>query len=320
LLDVQPLFATMPNGFRLIRAVFFSLLALFSTLSLGITAWFIDAASRSGVPVTATSLFILFESGALMLCILLGLAEAVLPGLRTSLIAFECAWTLIGASCQLVAAVSATVNGPVWFCQYSAEASLCASSALLVPAMWIKTMISFTYFLTFLFTVLAHRRDVPRVWSETVHSVNWFDSVAPSQRASVRKRDSYWDEDDTAKSRLGELESGYSRAVVTAPWARPVRRGVQSPFAPASTVTPSPTLIAGARKTLSPIPMSTIASPRAMFSPSRFVERFRDSRTSIGSQPLAGGGTFPPTIQDDNRPVPKPKGTEWVRANPTGAF
>lgn len=310
----------MRNGFHLIRAVFFALLILFNFLTLASAAWLVNASRQADLPVTATSVLVVLESCALPICIALAFMESFSPELRTSLIALECVWTLIVASSQFVLAISSTVNGPSWFCQSSMGTSLCASSALLVPAIWMKTLISFAYFFTFVITVLVHRSAVPEIWSETVYTVNWFGiDRAPPLVVNLSKRESYWAEDASIKSQLRDPEL-HQRRTTPAPWAQPVKRGVESPFALTSTrTTPatSPAFTSTTLKNLPPIPTS-ISSPRSAFSPSRFVERFRDSRASVqyGAHVTSGDDMFPSSVVDHDKPIPKPTGTEWVRASP----
>ncbi|TFK29840.1 hypothetical protein FA15DRAFT_608654 [Coprinopsis marcescibilis] len=327
----------LSTGFHLVRAVFFALLVLFNTLSLGFAAWHITISAQAGVPASVTSIFTVFESCVLFLCVILAFLEAIRPFTRTSLIIVECSWTALLSLFQLGAAISATINGPSTFCRPNIPDSFCASSSLLIPALWMKCLLCFGYCFTLLISVLAHRTVVPDIWGETIYTVNWFyaDSTSPIQLPIGESR---WEKEySKSHSRVGsldDLESGSLRQKhfsidrstdVVAPWAQEKnhKRGVDSPFSVSKPLADSP---AYATKTLPLVPSSyRLSTPRTSLSPSRFVERFRESRilsrnetpSQFGKHLIKkdGGPSFPTTIADHDRPIPLPRLSEWVKAD-----
>ncbi|EAU88615.2 hypothetical protein CC1G_04321 [Coprinopsis cinerea okayama7 len=322
----------MDNGFHLIRAVFFALLLLFNLLTLGFSAWNINLLSKTDLGSSATASFVLFESCLLLVCIAMGFLESFIPTARTSNILVECAWTVTLSLFQLGAAISATMNGPPLLCRSPSNDQLCTASSLLVPSIWLSCVISFAYFFTFFITVLAHRIAVANIWAETVYSVSWFDIGPAHPRIQIQKGDSFWERESIRShihgASFSDIESAkgiFETVEVTAPWAKdvPLKRGVDAPFSLSSTRNTPATSPAFTSKTLPPIPSFRLSTPRGTFSPSRFVERFRESRvlsraetpTQFGRHLVRDNAPFPSAVVDHDQPIPKPRGCEWVRAD-----
>lgn len=336
------------NGFLLVRCVLFSLLTFMSLLTLAFAGWNINSSLSAGQSASTTSALILFESCCFFVGLAMAFLEVIRPKSNTAGVAFECTWVALIALFQLGASISSTITASVFACRASSNADICASAFLLVPSMWIKTLLSFGYFISLFITALAHRALCENIWKETIYTVVWFQSGIDRaisridqdlEKANAKKRkESDDDEDDT-----DEVEDPYVRffaemdsaATVkkrfaakdpefnaTAPWAQqaPIRRGVDTPF---STVTSPTTAVS---KNLPPIPAEKAQGGAK--GNSRFIEKFRESRilsrfelpslygthfTNNGNAPFSMP-TSPTTNQDADKPIPLPHVSEWVRA------
>lgn len=177
-------------------------------------------------------------------------------------------------------------------------------------------VLAFAYFFTFLITILSHRRVVQGIFSQSISSVDWF-NVGQAHQVYLGKNTS-WEKDDLeSKGSKQDLCSN-----IIAPWTqeRPLRRGVDAPFVVASNRS-SPSSPAQS-KVLPALPDYRLSTMQA-FSPSRFVERFRESRIVSRFETPSDFGKymvrrdsqpFPSTILDHDKPIPK-AGCEWLRAD-----
>ncbi|KAF5315739.1 hypothetical protein D9611_004603 [Ephemerocybe angulata] len=331
----------MRNGFLLVRCVFFALLLLLTLLTMTFASWNINSSLKAGQTVATTSGLILFECCAFFIFTALAFLEVFRPKSNTARISVECSWVAGISLFQLGASISATINGSVFACRASSAADICASAWLLVPSMWLKSMITFAYFFSLLITVLAHREICDDIWKETIYTMAWFESgidrVVAKARAARLDRDvekgkssSDWDvesaqEEDPYGGYFDDIESSSARkkqfatpetntAPAAAPWANevPIRRGKDTPFSVNST----PATMA---KALPPAPKSNASS--------RFIERFRESRilsrfelpSLYGTHFMNNGSTpfQPPTSpnHDVDKPIPLPRLSQWVRAD-----
>ncbi|KAH6918685.1 hypothetical protein BKA70DRAFT_1366841 [Coprinopsis sp. MPI-PUGE-AT-0042] len=301
------------NGFHFVRAVFFALLALLSLLTLGFAGWHVSLATNSGITTPTAAILTLFESSTMLFCILLGLVEFIFPYVTTSLVIVELCWSLLLSFFQLGSAIGSVLEG---YCGPTGEATLCGSATLYSHTIWLKVIVSFAYFFTFLIAILSHRRVVKGIFSQSICSVEWFNE-GQAHQVYLGKNTS-WEKDD--------IESTGSKqdlsANILAPWAqeRPLRRGVDAPFAVASNRS-SPSSPAQS-KVLPALPALRLSTPEA-FSPSRFVERFRESRIVSRFETPSDFGKymvkrdshpFPSAILDHDKPIPK-AGCEWLRAD-----
>lgn len=328
----------MQNIFLLIRSVFFALLINLNLLTLIFSAWNISASSVAGLSVPATSIFIVFESCLLFACVALALAELFRPRIKTSYIPFECGWVALLSVFEIGAAISVVANGPLMLCRGKSDWEICVSVSLLLPVTWLKSLVSFSYFLALFFTSMAHVRDDPELWSKTMYTVGWFNSPRASSKQQPQKRaNDIWEEkpheEENPYSRyLDDIESTSSRKLkaqsidtdIPAPWARVtnVRRGVDAPFAKRdgglSTQT-SPQSMGEKSLPLTPIYAKMQASKTGTVG-SRFIEKFRESRVLSRSETPSQYGShfmttdYPPVI-DHDLPIPLPRLSEWVRAD-----
>lgn len=150
-----------------------------------------------------------------------------------------------------------------------------------------------------------------------------------------------WDaesvDENPYSSYLDEIESTSARkkkhtpqpSSESAPWANniPMKRGVDKPFSVTSAM-PTPATTHASLPPTAPVPPLKVGGSMKTTSSSRFIERFRESRIlSRFELPSLYGGhfnsfsppaqtqAFPPTILDHDKPIPKPRLSEWVRAD-----
>jgi len=309
-------------------------------LTLIFSAWNISASSVAGLSVPATSIFIIFESCLLFACVALALVELFRPQIKTSKIPFECCWVALLSVFEIGAAISVIANGPIMLCREKSDWEICVSVSLLVPVTWLKSLISFSYFLALFFTSMAHVRDDHELWSKTMYTVDWFNSPRASPKQPQGHADNWEEkphEEEKSYSRyLDDIESTSSRKLkahsidirsatdIPAPWARVnnVIRGVDAPFAKRdggmSTQT-SPRSTGDKTLPLTPIYMKMQSSKTGTVG-SRFIEKFRESRVLSRSETPSQYGShfmttdYPPVI-DHDLPIPLPRLSEWVRAD-----
>ncbi|KAF8163207.1 hypothetical protein B0H34DRAFT_794941 [Crassisporium funariophilum] len=332
--DVPTTNLLMRNPFLIFRLVFLALLSNIGLLSLIFASWNISATLSVGYSVPTTSIFIVFESCLLFLCVALALIDFFRLRRNISRAMLECVWVGILSLFQIGAAISSTVNGPAIACYATADWNICASSSLLVPTTWLSSLLSLAYFLTLFITTMAHKRVYPDIWKRTVYGVEWFGGheELPSKEKSItdfcRKiprvdDDPYFDhyediESTSARKRHYPLRDSIG---ASAPWASaPVRRGVDPPFATRPTTRSdrsSPTTLNV------PLPSFPDKSAGSSHTSTRFIEKFRESSVLARSETSgqftthhhARQDSFPPSVADIDSPIPLPRLSEWVRAD-----
>ncbi|TFK42684.1 hypothetical protein BDQ12DRAFT_288085 [Crucibulum laeve] len=332
----------MLNIFLITRSVFFALLANFGALTLVFASWNINASISAGFSVPSTSIFMVFHSSVLFFCILLGLAELFRPQSRTAHLAFECSWVAVLSLFNIGSAISVTVNGPALLCRQTADWGICASVSLLIPSAWLTSFLAIAYFFVLFLSTVAHTRMHRDIWSQTIYSVAWFGQ--PSHQPVIEILKSKWvqtgcfEEEDSWNRYLDDIEDTSTRkqrftpdtaSLKAAPWAQgaKIRRGVDSPFTRKEAMQTSSartsTTLAGATLPIIPPKPQAKDIPRDSPAGSRFIEKFRESRTLSRSETHLQYGThfitpmspFPPTIADHDLPIPLPRLSEWVRAD-----
>lgn len=307
----------MDNAFLFVRAIFFSLLALLSLLALGFAGWHVSLSNNAGWSTPTAATLTLFESSTMLFCLLLGSVELFFPSITTSLVVVELSWSLLLSFFQLGSAIGSVLEG---YCGPTGNVTLCGSVTLYSHVIWLKAIVTFTYFFTFLIAILSHRRTVKGIFSQSICCIDWF-NASQAHQVYLGKNTS-WEKG----SMRDDLESTGSKedlpSNVVAPWGqeRPVRRGVDTPFAVTSNRS-CPTSPAQS-KVLPALPALRLSTSQA-FSPSRFVERFRESRIVSRFETPSDFGKymvkrdsqpFQPAILDHDKPIPK-AGCEWVRAD-----
>ncbi|KAF8654232.1 hypothetical protein AX16_003755 [Volvariella volvacea WC 439] len=304
----QPIF----NPFLITRFVLLALIFNACLLGLLFTVWNLHVSSVAQIPLSPTSIFMVFTNSISLICVTLGLVELLFPYAKTSWMMFECVWSAVLSTCQIGSAISWTVSYALISVPARAEPRVHASMALLVQSTWFSGFFLLTFFFTLLITTFIHRRVCAKIWSQSPYRVHWFSTSGLNiaighfggQEKPQRSRD--------IESATGGVVSA-APAVERAPWAQTgqVRRGIDVPFAPKST-----------HGLIRPI-SSTHAHSRSASSfetqTSRFVERFHEPYTmSCQASPLVSEGRsspFPDRVEDHNLPIPKPKMSEWVRAD-----
>jgi len=307
----------MQSLFLVARLVIFAVLVNLNILIVAFASWNVGAAMNYGASTSNSAIFFLVNSCSLFVCVALGLAEYILPRARTSRVLYECLWSAILALFQTGASIGMTINTPE-ICRLTSDRGLCASSTLLVPTAWLSSIIMLTYFFALFITTMLHARVQRGIWFMTVHSVGWFGRGEIYDKNEKDDKDCAFSTDSWTRY-LAKMESSRSEIsldhdVEKAPWARTIRRGVDAPFKkqeiPSVTQTSPPDSL---RTPLKVQPIRTIAG-------SRFVEKFRESRTVSRSdrQPQhleSQTEPFPRTVEDYDLPIHLPRLSEWIRAD-----
>jgi hypothetical protein len=211
--------------------------------------------------------------------------------------------------------------------------SVTASSLLLIPATWLTSLTMLTYFFVLFVTTMTHRRFEVDIWTKPVYQVKWFGYTNSRLKSSEISRPRGLETDSWTRY-LEDIESSGLRkarnplpATEKAPWApNNVRRGRDSPFRGPVNKPPSNELSSGfdsdtcsesSFPSSSPRNSNTLLPPRPLNIPvkgktagSRFIERFRESQTL--SRPVV---EFPHEVEDHDKPIPKPRLSQWIRAD-----
>ncbi|KAH9484238.1 hypothetical protein JR316_0003718 [Psilocybe cubensis] len=328
-----------------------ALLGNLAFLTLIFASWNINTAPST----PASSIFIAFESSLFLLCIIFALAEFFRPRHQISRTFIECGWVGLMSFFQLAGALSATVNG-LDAChpnlnEFNGVESIsitnsgaCTSSLLLVPSSWLSSVLSLAYFLTLAISTLVHKDSYPHIWRQTVYTIDWFgqNRASPNKDKVVRdffQTKPYSDDEDPYSAFYEDIESTSGRKKAypirdsieeSTPWAPTnIRRGIDHPFArpqgSASSTRTSPTLnpIAHTSFDLS-FPSFPDRTAGVGVAGSRYVEKFRESGVLARSESPAQYTThyhahkssFPLSVTDDDKPIPLPRLSEWIRADP----
>ncbi|RXW18888.1 hypothetical protein EST38_g6982 [Candolleomyces aberdarensis] len=332
---------TRPSG---PRSSLEPLLTLLSLLTLSFAAWNVSSSQKT----PAASGLIIFESCCFFVFAALAFIQVFRAKTIAARVAVECSWVGITALFQLGIAIGATVNSFVFFCRSASSADICASGALLVPSMWLKCLLSFGYFFSLFITAFGRREFSENIWAETVYTMMRLDSSIDRTIAKVdrdlekaKAKSQAWDaesvdDENPYAGYLDDIESTSARkkkhspqpSSASAPWAQsvPMKRGVDKPFSVTSAM-PTPATTANSLPPTAPVPPLKIGGSQKTSS-SRFIERFRESRilsrfelpSLYGSHfnsfsPPAATQAFPSTVFDHDQPIPKPRLSEWVRAD-----
>jgi len=309
----------MQNPFLLFRIVlFFSVLIHLGILTIIFASWNVHAASESSLHVPAASVLLILNSLLLFICAGLGILSSFASLGKAAHLKYEVAWSVILAMSQLGGSVDATIRGPQIVCQEDSNFALCASAALLVPTVWISTILLLVYCSGLFVSILAHITAYPDIWHRSADSVNWFDLCPQASPKS---------EEDTWTRYLNEIDSSSSRKkkfpiddAEKAPWAtRDIRRGVDDPFTKRDDTTPAvPTL------PTVPQPAQTKDTQSAKSVRSRFIERFCESKavsrpdsvSYYGMHFVSQEGPFPSKVENQDLPIPIPRRlSDWIRAD-----
>lgn len=231
-----------------------------------------------------------------------------------------------------------------------ADWGTCASSSLLIPATWLSSFTSMhlivfrllyiahiclsvlTYFFALFAVTMGHMRAQPDVWSKTVYSVPWFaahvDNPQKDATATEPPRPSASLATDSWTVYLENIGSSGVRKekhpiddLEKAPWAQNsnIRRGVDPPFARREDDSSSQSSSSGSNGSSASLPPCPPLKVETKSKPvgSRFIERFRESQILVRSE-----SPFPAHVEDDMKPIPLPRMSEWRRASalrPKGA-
>ncbi|KAF8557245.1 hypothetical protein OG21DRAFT_341276 [Imleria badia] len=337
----------MHNAFLVIRTVFFALLTYFHVLVLIFASWNIVAATSSGMSAPGASVFLLMNSVFIFVLVPVAyLAEVICVKARPAYVRVECAWTVLMSIFQLAASVDVTVNGPPMYCQTDSPWAMCASSSLLVHISWLATLIMLSYCLTICVTSATHATSLPDIWITPVPHVPWFhpDAEAPAsislhlpthKHAKTSSSSTYVREASCAVSRyiaerwekLSRTErqpvssgpilftKGHQSGDLTRPtWARQhrIRRGVDDPFAKPLPKRKEPEVLAPPPRTHS----KQVMTPRDSHSAVEVGNQPGIMRTrSYSTVTPRISPVFPHRPVDPDLPIPRPKLSEWVRAD-----
>ncbi|KAG5646683.1 hypothetical protein DXG03_002673 [Asterophora parasitica] len=324
----------MQNPFLIARFVLFALLVNLNILILAFSAWNANATIAAGLSVPATTVFFLLNSCVLFFCIILSLADLLVPQANTARVLFECAWAAVLSVFQTGTAISVTVNGPA-ICRLTSDWDLCASSSLLIPAAWLSSIIRtlipqssnrhflnglftvFSHFLSIFITAMCHMRDIPDIWSKTIYSIDWF---GLSEGGTCNH--SPHDLDDSWTRYVKDIEATRPHVnndiSTKAPWARTIRRGIDAPFTRRSNTSSNTTATTA-------VPVAPLKVQPRSIAGSRFIEKLRESSrlsrsentnsSQFATQTFSRVEPFPPRVEDHDLPIPLPRLSEWIRAD-----
>ncbi|KAF5381041.1 hypothetical protein D9615_003873 [Tricholomella constricta] len=307
----------MQNPFLIARFVIFALLVNLNLLILAFAAWNANATVAAGLSVPVTTIFFLLNSCTLFFCVILGLAELLVPHANTARVLFECALSAALSVFQTGTAISITVNGPA-ICRLTFNWDLCASSSLLIPTAWLSSIILFSHFLTLFITAMVHVRNIPDIWTKTIYSVDWFSF---SEGFTNEKAIDDSNDADSWSRYMKDIEAARPHIDdnTKAPWARAIRRGIDIPFKRSnlSSVNSSPST------TSTLLPVAPLRVQSRSIAGSRFIEKFRDSSRLSRSEAAFQYATqtssrvepFPPRVENHDLPIPLPRLSEWIRAD-----
>ncbi|KAG6814305.1 hypothetical protein H0H92_013430 [Tricholoma furcatifolium] len=305
----------MQSPFFIARFVSFGLLANLNVLIIAFAAWNASASIQAGISVSATTGLIIFNACALLLGITIGLVEAVFPEANTARVLLECVWTAVLSVFQTGTAISATINGAT-LCRSIDALELCASSYLVVPVTWASTIILFSHFLTLFIIAVAHARLLPNIWTRSVYSIEWFHHDETGCHTLDPESDTWarYVKDIEANPPSSEDNS------LKAPWAKPIRRGVDAPFKS------SPPSVNSTPSTAASLPVAPLRIQSRPMAGSRFIERFRESSRLSRPENLSQmQSAHPPQPElfsevDHDLPIPLPRLSEWIRADDIKRF
>ncbi|KAF9001861.1 hypothetical protein BDQ17DRAFT_555105 [Cyathus striatus] len=289
----------MKNPFFIIRLLFFALLMNITFLAVAFTSWNINS-------------FISLS------CMALASLEKINKNQWFSRVQVECVWILMLGLCDIGTAISITINNSMLACP-SNEWEICASSALLVPVSWIRSFIFVTYFLTLFTAGVTHHRSYRNLWRTSIYSIKWFEGHSALERGDLRLY--YLDDRSSLRTQHEQNEKNPE----IAPWAEStkIRRGKDSPFQVADSLESVVMKHSDDRLPSLPPKLPTVDISETARLGSRFIEKFRESRTlSRSESPIQYGAhftesnsPFPPTVQNHDLPIPLPRLSKWVRAD-----
>jgi len=188
------------------------------------------------------------------------------------------------------------------------------------------------YFFVLFVTTMTHLQFEADIWTKPVHQVKWF-GYANSRLKSSEISGPRGEDKDTWTKYLEDIESSGARKARNplvdtekAPWAPSnVRRGRDQPFrnpmsrldsdtsssSESDSEPSSPDSSPRIRPTfMPPLPLNIPVKGQNAGAGSRFIERFRESQTI--SRPVV---EFPHEIVDHDKPIPKPRLSQWIRAD-----
>ncbi|GLB35050.1 hypothetical protein LshimejAT787_0206150 [Lyophyllum shimeji] len=304
----------MQNPYLVVRFVTFALLVNLNLLILACAAWNVNATVSAGLPVSVTIIISILNSCALFFCVILGLADLIVPDANTARVAAECAWSAVLSVFHTGTAISVTVNGQA-ICRLTSNGDLCASASLLIPTAWLSSMILFSHFFTLFISAMVHVPRFPDVWKKDIYSIDWF-----SLRDGCKHGNISDSEIDSWARYVKDIEAAAPRADTStkAPWARNIRRGIDAPFKSNPTsATTSPST------TLTSLPIAPLRVQSRTTAGSRFLEKFRESSRLSRSESLSQFATevatpaepFPSKVANHDLPIPLPRFSEWIRAD-----
>jgi len=259
--------------------------------------------------------------------------ELVAPNFAGSSVAFESGWSAVLSLAHIGSAIGVTVTAALFIHQTS-DSTVTASSLLLIPTTWLSGLTMLGYFFILFVSAMTHARFDEEIWGKPVHQVKWFgytnsrlkssDVGGPRQISGL--------ENDSWSRYLVDIESSGRRAArypvpdtEKAPWAPKIVRGRDSPFRtrPDSFDGSDCESDTSSQSSFSTGPYENPLPPRPLDvqikggkpGGSRFVERFRESQTL--SRPAI---EFPHEVDDHDKPIPKPRLSQWIRADAIRAF
>ncbi|KAL0947022.1 hypothetical protein HGRIS_013166 [Hohenbuehelia grisea] len=312
----------IPHPVILIRFVFFALLAFLNFQVLVFAAWNISANVSSDIAAPSASIFYILSVTFLLFFILIGLVEFIHPETKTGQIKFEIGWSGAIAIFQTGITIALTVEGPTMSCQGNAPWNLCASASLLLPVAWAASLTLLTYFFALTIMSALHMQAYPNVWNCTVYTFPWFHQVGCSNKAGLkhfeealrrpvkRSREDAW-----LSWNNGDLESAKNATEKFAEppaWANnvKVRRGQDHPFGVKQDFK-SASSVTSKDDDLPALPL-----PDLVYVPSsRYFENLADSRSASPSQRSQPVASFPPSVDNENAPIPLPRLSLWLRVN-----
>ncbi|KAG9318789.1 hypothetical protein JVU11DRAFT_890 [Chiua virens] len=297
----------MYNAFLVIRTVFFGLLLYLHVLMLVCVSWNIVAARSQGISSESSAeLFTLmrierFSASRAYL------AECICAKARPARVRIECIWTACMSTIQLGEIPVHHANAPgrtaTHVVSIPVSWALCASSSLLVNISWLATLIILSYCLMINVAATAHAALLPDIWNTPVSFVPWFRLDAEARApAPVSYIPTLKHAKTASSSYIVVLETDSNRPT----WARQqhIRRGVDQPFGK------PPVVLAPPPKARSRHAVTSRDAP--------FVEKGEAQETWSREKSIRAwqaSSVFPQGIANLDQPIPRPKLSEWVRAD-----
>lgn len=301
---------SVKNPFIVARFIFFAVLAYLTILQLIFAAWNISTTTSAGQNVSNTPVFLVFNTCIILLFLLHGVIDMVMPKEQLSSVRLECIWSAATNLLQTGIAIGVTISAPQELCDIS-NWSYCASSSLLAPIAWLTSVILLSYFFALTIAAVAHANVHPNIWTSTVHDIAWFGYPPVNQTDTGDFVDYY----DWKSERDPTLEDKAAEDSEKAPWAAfaRVRRGIDHPFS----IDKKPGGKVRDEVSMPSIPLPPYTPPktreRIAGNGSRFIEVISEPGRKARQANVPA--RFPSTVTDHDKPIPLPRRSEWVRAD-----